>query len=291
MAGKPASASLRRKAVKKTKTKPKPKQKPKTKKLIVRVVRAKVPVSIAVARADEAASKPGRRGPRKSSRDVALVKKINEAHRTTQPEDWWAMKREALHSFSKDIDAANFRDLVERWKDCQMRLSSAQAHELPPDRCEVYSDTLASIEGEWKRRSALLYSKDAYFDWPTTAASPGAGQLGNYHWVAEGMLSYLGYRVSQAAELGERQRQALLRRIFKMRLPPLESPAYLREWGSPSSPDRLKKMADSIASFARLAKYRSFSQQHDAIGAWERDLSMLREEFYVAKFGFAWPSA
>lgn len=104
------------------------------------------------------------------------------------------------------------------------------------------------------------------------------------------MLSYLGYRVGQSAELTDDQRQALLRRIFKMSFPPLESPAYQREWGSPSSPDRLRKMAHSIASFARLAKQQKQSQKQEAVAEWESDLKMLRDEFYVAKFGFAWPS-
>ena len=71
-----------------------------------------------------------------------------------------------------------------------------------------------------------------------------------------------------------------------MVLPPLESPDYVKSWGPPSSPARLKKMAHSLASFARSAKRRSSASFALAISQWEADLAMLREEFYVAKFGF-----
>jgi hypothetical protein len=84
-------------------------------------------------------------------------------------------------------------------------------------------------------------------------------------------------------------RHAILRRVFCMHLPPIESPSYMAEWSKPESAGRLKKMANSIASFARQAKRQSSRHMGEAIESWERDLKMLHDEYYVGKFGFGWP--
>ncbi len=142
------------------------------------VQKPKVPVAIAVAMADAAAAKARERSPVKVNRAndhlANLRRQVNDARKIARPKDWWANKRDDLLSFAKGIHSANFGDLVERWKDCQARLVKV-GDQSPPDRRAVYGDALASIEAEWLRRSALLYSKDAYFDWPTTNTRPGAG--------------------------------------------------------------------------------------------------------------------
>ena len=102
-------------------------------------------------------------------------------------------------------------------------------------------------------------------------------------------ISPMKRTVLKRARLGDDERHAILRRTFKMILPPPESGEYVKSWGSPSSPARLKRMADSIASFARSAKHRSASNFALAISNGKSILKMLREEFYVAKFGFGWP--
>jgi hypothetical protein len=75
-----------------------------------------------------------------------------------------------------------------------------------------------------------------------------------------------------------------------MHLPPIESPSYMKEWASPQSAVRLKKMANSIASFARQAKRRRNADMREAVQSWEADLQMLYDEYYVEKFGFGWPA-
>lgn len=53
---------------------------------------------------------------------------------------------------------------------------------------------------------------------------------------------------------------------------------------------RLKKMAESIAAFARNAKRKRTSVLDDAVVDWEADLRFLFETYYVGKFRFEWPS-
>ena len=74
-----------------------------------------------------------------------------------------------------------------------------------------------------------------------------------------------------------------------MNLPPIESPEYMASWGKPATSPRLKKMADSLASFTRSAKRRTSADMSTAIAERESDLRMLYDELYVRKFGFGWP--
>jgi len=64
----------------------------------------------------------------------------------------------------------------------------------------------------------------------------------------------------------------------------------LDEWGDPGSPARLKKMADSIASFARSKKRHDEVRFAQAIRDWESDLGHLHRTYYVGRFGFGWPT-
>jgi hypothetical protein len=159
------------------------------------------------------------------------------------------------------------------------------------DRLGPYEKLVQAIEREWKRRGKLLYGSVGYFDWPTTEARNGHGKLDDVNWVPEGVLRYLGYQVGKGSLVRTQQRQAVLRRIFYAQLPPFEKPSYLDEWGNPASAARLRKMAESIASFARLAKGQASVDKSVSIAEWERDLSMLHDEFYIGKFAFVWPSA
>ena len=76
-----------------------------------------------------------------------------------------------------------------------------------------------------------------------------------------------------------------------MQLPPVVSPAYVAEWGAPESSMRLRKMAESIAAFARNLKRREKPEFEKAVSDWESDLRFLHRELYFGKFGFGWPEA
>jgi hypothetical protein len=191
--------------------------------------------------------------------------------------------------FIRRIESASFAELLTCWRKHLDLVSYINRTGRKKERLELYERLVACVESEWKRRGNLLHSSDEYFDWPTTLAKRGKGEIGDVTWVTEGVLSYLGYRVGEKSALTADQRHAILRRVFNMSLPPIESPAYMDQWGRPGSAIRLQKMANSIASFTRQAKRRTSFDMSDAVSSWERDLIMLHDEYYVGKFGFGWP--
>ena len=103
------------------------------------------------------------------------------------------------------------------------------------------------------------------------------------------MLGYLGYHVGISSPLTTAQRARLLGQIFMMRLPPLNDLDYMASWGRPRSGPRLRKIAESIASFVKTAKRRTTVSLDMAIGHWEADLIHMRRCYYDGNFDFHWP--
>lgn len=209
-----------------------------------------------------------------------LEKERREAERLT-----------AIEVYIRDIESARFGDLIGNWRRHVEFVDYIRRTGINRHRLELYERLVRSIEIEWKRRSNLRHVTDEYFDWPTTDAKRGKGAIDDLSWVEKGVLGYLGYNVGEKSTLTVAHRHAILRRVFHMHLPPIESPAYMADWAERQSAARLKKMANSLASFARQAKRQSSRDMSDAIASWERDLKMLHEEYYVGKFGFGWPAS
>jgi hypothetical protein len=195
----------------------------------------------------------------------------------------------AIEAFIRDIEATRFADLIENWRRHVEFVDYIRRTGINRHRLDLYERLVRSIEMEWRRRSNLRHTTDEYFDWPTTKAKRGNGTIGDLSWVETGVLGYLGYHVGEKSTLTIANRHAILRRVFHMHLPPIESPAYMAEWGERESAGRLKKMANSLASFARQSKRQCSRDMSEAIESWERDLKMLHDEYYVGKFGFGWP--
>ena len=176
------------------------------------------------------------------------------------------------------------RDLMRAFEDALHTLAD-------PAKRSLYGSTgrrLAEIEGEWARLERLPFL-DGYFRWPTTEALGGDGSLRGDGWVERGLLAFMGYRVGRTNGTAAPIRHILLARIFAHRLPPVDSPQYMQQWGKPSTPSRLKKMADTIASLAKNAKVRRNANLVYAVEDWEADLAFLYETYYVSHFRFAWP--
>jgi hypothetical protein len=136
-------------------------------------------------------------------------------------------------------------------------------------------------------------SVDESFLWPGTAVMPGAKALSNDHFDYErGVLSFLGYRVGRSG-ISKRKRHSVLVYAFNGRLPSVGSADYMSEWAKPKSGKRLKKMADSLASFARNGQSNERQDMSKAVRQWIEDLAWLKPEFYDGKFDkkFRWPSA
>lgn len=170
------------------------------------------------------------------------------------------------------------------WRNAMAALKDPQRKHLRNGAHEV----LAALDAEWKRRGAGQERPEDWFKWPGADASLGDGSL-TLEWLEEGVLKFLGYQVGKSSDLSSPLREAILGRVFGGEIPPAFAQSYLAEWGVPASSMRLRKMAESIASFARNAKRRRDERLDQAIEDWEHDLQFLHDEYYIGRFRFAWP--
>ena len=130
--------------------------------------------------------------------------------------------------------------------------------------------------------------KDGYFDWPTTDAPASRfGFKGDNFTYNHGLLSYVGYSAGANAPNSE-TRTDTLDCVFYNEIPRVISPEHMLEWGAPESPERLRKLANCLATFARNAKRRRTANYEIAIAHWEGDLEYLHRTYYVGRFHFAW---
>ena len=109
-------------------------------------------------------------------------------------------------------------------------------------------------------------------------------------WREIGVLAASGYRVGVKDGVTEAVRRKLLNHIFlDDDLSDVEDLVYAQEWGDRKTGPRLKKIADSLATFAKNAKRNSYVNYDVAISEWEADLKYLKKTFYDNWGGFPWP--
>jgi hypothetical protein len=132
---------------------------------------------------------------------------------------------------------------------------------------------------------------DGYFDWPTTdaPASKFGFEADNFLYQ-DGLLSYVGYSVGANAP-NQQTRTDILDCVFHNQIPRVKSPEHMLEWGAPGSPERLRKMANCLATFTRNMKRNGTADYGIAIEHWESDLDYLHRTYYVGRFHFAWAVA
>lgn len=172
--------------------------------------------------------------------------------------------------------------LVTMWGNAVRILANPQKKRMHDQARSV----IDKITREWELRAR---SETGYFKWPSTEARGGNGRLTMFDAEKEGMLSFLEYRVGRVKGEPQAVRRMILVRVFEGSLPPVFNKDYMSQWGANGSPERLHKMAVSIAAFARNFKRRRSANYNDAIRDWEADLEFLRVTFYVGRFGFGWP--
>lgn len=143
---------------------------------------------------------------------------------------------------------------------------------------------------EWERRHRLALDDPDYFGWPSTDVGKPTGEQTFNGRHAEGMLKFFGYAVGRTGGVSVASRRLILDAIFSSGLPPINDAEYMRGWSVPTSPMRLKRLAYELAGFAKNAKKNGSADYTDAIADWESDLKYLYRKYYVAHFGFAWPS-
>jgi len=136
------------------------------------------------------------------------------------------------------------------------------------------------------------YMEEGYFRWPHTNSYPGRGVF-NPDWMREkGVLSEMGYRVGRTNGLPDGARRRILDEAYSFDVPYIDDENMV-EWNSPKTPFRLRKMANSIAAFARNAKRRRDADRlAEAIADWESDLAYLKMRYYDRRYDhvFFWPN-
>ena len=184
------------------------------------------------------------------------------------------------------LSGMRISDTVKLWKNCINYLNDQKFR----DRWEDSRLVIDAIYREWDRRNAVILKDDDYFRWPDIEAVGGNGTLAA-NWLAEGLLSYMGYHVGNTQGVVTGKRRKILTEVFYGPVPPLFPRYYLEQWGAPSSAHRLRKLAETLASFVRNAKRRHNSDSlAKAIDQWTDDLEYLYLDYYVDKFHFAWPT-
>ena len=151
------------------------------------------------------------------------------------------------------------------------------------------------IQQKQKEAQSYLQSKH-YFKWPDTVIAPRSltgTPVDERSWPQKGMLKYKGYSVGSSSNVTCWKRQIILREVYENQLPNVMDSDYMAQWGRPQSAKRLKKMAESLAAFAKNAKRKRSQGNFDvAIADWEEDLAWLKKEFYDGVYSkvFSWPN-
>lgn len=131
-----------------------------------------------------------------------------------------------------------------------------------PQKAEA-DQIIAAIGAEWRKRLQEI------------SAKPNGRRRNEFPPL--GMLRALGYRVGKGPE-NRAMRRFVLDYIVTRELPFVDSLAYLEEWGATRSPERLRKLTNTIASFIGAAKDRPNMAR--AVADWSEDLDYLAEEWW-----------
>jgi hypothetical protein len=134
------------------------------------------------------------------------------------------------------------------------------------------------------------------FDWPSTEVDESLEPLRYIDTPENGFLKYCKYKVGNSGLLFSERKKCLVRAFgtilpasYINTLPREIKDEYVSEWGSPTTCKRLRKIAESIAAFARNQK-RKTNPAKQAVMDWERDLQWLKEQYYDnCKRQFQWP--
>lgn len=181
-----------------------------------------------------------------------------------------------------------------------MALSTAELHALVEEYFD-YPGMLFTIWCEVRHRKSqaakilcsiieLILDRDPGFrPFPRTDAPIGLGQLGIIKGPPQGILKAMGYKVGKNGESPTVRRSRLSRVMEARDLPKVGPEDYMAEWANPNTCARLRKIAHSIASFARNAKRHREANKSQAIADWEADLEWLKKSYYVGQCDFSWP--
>ena len=121
------------------------------------------------------------------------------------------------------------------------------------------ANVLVAIQKEWAKRLELAKQNEYKADTPD-----------------DGMLKALGYKVGKD-RAPRKVRHQLLNFIITGQLPFVGSPAYVFEWGEPSTKERYRKLHRVISSLAFAGSH--LTSMEIAVGDWQEDLEWLEKNW------------
>lgn len=118
--------------------------------------------------------------------------------------------------------------------------------------------------------------------WPETAVALHGQAFGSrlFECGADGMLSFFGYHVGESKGLLMSVRRDILDYIYRGNLPLVSDEKYTRSWGTPASPQRLKKLAMTLTHLAQNAQAKENPNYETAVSEWEADLRYIKSMYY-----------
>jgi hypothetical protein len=155
-----------------------------------------------------------------------------------------------LEKFKKVIKIKSNRDLAKYYQTLLKR-SFVLEEKLKLAECRL---VIAEIKIEWSKR---LEEGD---------------QTG---YPDEGLMSTMGYRVGDTQGIKAEYRKLIMSEILEGPIPFVNSPAYMREWGSDGSLTRFNKMQRFLNSEINSPLQRN---NYRAISEWKDDLAWLKVE-------------
>ena len=206
---------------------------------------------------------------------------------TTHAETLRQMLRQGMPSLSAELRPPRILELIE------MRL-----HAMLPAIPIVPAGPAAAVVREPKKLASARRARARGLppgcpEWPAEAHPDAAAALNSEKFIhATGMLKVMGYGVGKKSAVSVDRRLAILSYVFMGRLPPVNDTHYMQEWGRPRSNRRLRKIANSLATFARNARRKKSGSWDQAITNWEADLAYLKKRYYNKRArDWKWPEA
>ena len=165
---------------------------------------------------------------------------------------------------------------------------------------EGASESTSTLSLVWEHLQKLLNEpkpkepKSEEFDWRWPITEPPEGVGGGFGAQFEHQISalkMLGYTVGKTEGLPDRERKEFLYTFFLRKLPGLVEKHFPGQYGGPGSEQRLRKMANVIASNTINFKLHDSAKFSYAIDDWEEHLAYLMKTFYdKGPHRFPWPS-
>lgn len=196
----------------------------------------------------------------------------------------------------KGVLSGSIEGQIATYKKCKLQLDHNARRSLRRNKRALLpmkdvQQYVEAIEAYWEEQRRLCQSNPDYFEWPDTKIWFGDGHLHVDNWEKVGALKLFGYAVSSDYDLSEPERRRILDVVFSATIPPFASWAHVQQWSEPESANRLFKMANCLASFARNGQHMRKSYMDRPVKRWVSDLRYLRERYYRDRFHFDWPDS